>query len=149
VCVIIDTQLLHQVFRNVHPNYSDVNRFLSQNKIQLVYGGKLKREYVRLGWFRRLLLRLDQQGSARKVDDVKVDSESVQVSNKGLCISNDPHIVALARISGARILCSMDIDLIEDFGNKELIDDPRGKFYKNSSHNHLLRKYCKTSWKAK
>ena len=98
MCVIIDTQLLHQVFRNVHPNYSDVNRFLSQNKIQLVYGGKLKREYVRLGWFRRLLLRLDQQGSARKVDDVKVDSESVQVSNKGLCISNDPHIVALARI---------------------------------------------------
>ena len=55
--------------------------------------------------------------------------EETRLEKKGLCISDDPHVIALARISGARLLCSNDKDLQQDFGTKNLIDRPRGKVY--------------------
>ena len=45
------------------------------------------------------------------------------------CRSNDTHVIALAQISGARLLYSNDKDLHVDFKNKRLIDEPRGKIY--------------------
>ena len=50
------------------------------------------------------------------------------------CRSNDTHVIALAQISGARLLYSNDIALHEDFGNKRLIDKPRGKVYSTNRH---------------
>lgn len=42
---------------------------------------------------------------------------------------NPEHIIALAKISGARLLYSNDQLLQRDFNEKELIDKPRGKIY--------------------
>ena len=60
--------------------------------------------------------------------------------------SDDHHVIALAQLSGARLLYSNDSALHDDFGNKSLIDQPRGRIYstKESStfrnvHRHLLR----------
>ena len=62
------------------------------------------------------------------------------------CRSNDTHVIALAQISGARLLYSNDKDLHVDFKNKRLIDEPRGKIYSTNedknftySHARLLR----------
>jgi len=43
--------------------------------------------------------------------------------------SDDAHVVALAIVSGARLLYSKDVDLHEDFKNSKIISDPRGKVY--------------------
>jgi hypothetical protein len=52
--------------------------------------------------------------------------------------SNDPHVIALARASGARTLCSRDRELHKDFKNPALVNDPRGSVYQSPSHRHLL-----------
>ena len=63
------------------------------------------------------------------------------------CRSNDTHVIALAQISGARLLYSNDKDLYVDFKNKHLIDEPRGKIYSTNedknftnSHARLLKR---------
>lgn len=43
--------------------------------------------------------------------------------------SNDPHVIALADVSGARILYSNDENLRDDFRNSVLVSSPRGKLY--------------------
>ena len=50
--------------------------------------------------------------------------------------SNDIHILALAKASNTRLLCSSDRKLQEDFKNKNII---AGKVYKNKTHSHLLK----------
>ena len=46
-----------------------------------------------------------------------------------MCESDDPHIIALAQISGARLLYTNDLALQRDFRKRDLIADPRGKVY--------------------
>ena len=65
-----------------------------------------------------------------------VDAEAKEI--RTACRSNDPHVIGLARISGARILCADDGALEDDFGNKALVDSPRGKVYRRPAHDHLL-----------
>lgn len=52
--------------------------------------------------------------------------------------SDDPHVLALARESGARLLYSGDNDLIADFKDKRFIDRPRGKVYTGADNANLL-----------
>ena len=68
-----------------------------------------------------------------------VNAEESLVVSTGLCVSDDPHIIALARVSGARTLCSNDNNLHTDFKNQRLLSHPRGGVYQNANHGHLLR----------
>lgn len=52
--------------------------------------------------------------------------------------SNDPHILALARASGARLLYTADKDLIADFKNPRIVSRPRGKVYSGAANARLL-----------
>ena len=38
----------------------------------------------------------------------EVEAETASVAGTGLCVSDDEHVIALARASGARLLCSED-----------------------------------------
>jgi hypothetical protein len=107
-----------------------------------VYGGELTREYRKMAAFGRFLLRLDQQGSARQVADSKVDAETKRLTEGSFCVSDDPHIIALARVGTVRLLCSEDDALATDFTNPTLLSDPRGNVYKRAEHAHLIPKHC-------
>lgn len=52
--------------------------------------------------------------------------------------SDDPHILALALVSGVRLLCSRDTALHADFKNPRILR-PAGSVYQNRRHRHLLR----------
>ena len=43
--------------------------------------------------------------------------------------SDDPHILALSSVSGARLLYSNDDALQQDFTNSDLLNNPRGRVY--------------------
>ena len=92
--------------------------------------------------FHRFLLRLDQAGKARQVANSEVDAETQRLAVGNFCVSDDPHIIALARVGTVRLLCSDDEDLATDFTNKDLIGNPRGSVYKRAEHAHLLDKHC-------
>jgi len=96
-------------------------------------GGQLRQE---LGSSNaaRWLQELDRADWLTRVDDSRVDREaarlrSVRASDPSSCKSDDHHVIALAQISGARLLFSNDKDLHRDFKNKRLIDHPSGTVY--------------------
>ena len=80
-------------------------------------------------------------------DKLKVDAQVTTLKNGVAHKSNDSHVLALAQISGARLLYSNDTDLQQDFKNGGLINRPRGKVYSTresqsfrDSHKTLLRR---------
>jgi len=141
MCVIVDTSVAGLVFTLVpHNDFLPVFHWLHDPRANgcLVFGGELARELSRVAGARGYLRQLNQAGRARQIPDVEVDADEQCVAQTGLCRSDDPHVVALARVSGARTLCTHDGDLQRDFTNCHLISDPRGKVYQRPNHGHLL-----------
>lgn len=142
MCVIVDADVASSVFGNPpHDDFLPVFEWLHNPKKdgRLVHGGRLTRELSGVEYVRRYLAALNRAGRASVIPDDRVTPEEDRVVAMGICKSGDAHIIALARISGARTLCSHDKDLHHDFTNSRLISRPRGSVYQNRSHTHLLR----------
>lgn len=140
MCYIIDANILTTEFKK--PYYGNQNtkpktageafyEKVEKDKIKLVTGGQLLREPAVKGTthMHRIWRELNNAGLVKQINDSKVDNQTQIVKKKGGYKSDDPHIIALAQISGARLLYSNDEKLQEDFKNKSLIDNPRGKVY--------------------
>jgi predicted nucleic acid-binding protein len=142
VCLIVDANLASTVFASPpHPDFTPVLDWLDKQDGRIVFGGRLAIELERLEKARRYLRTLLQAGRAWRLSDEFIDEEEVVVADSGLCRSNDSHVIALARVSGARTLCTHDGDLQTDFKNPQLVSNPRGSIYKYNrpSHIKLLR----------
>lgn len=147
MCLIVDVNVAKEVFSDTEePAFAGVRQalFLSKSPVvKIVYGGLLREELLRVEEVRRALIRLDQKGQVRQVPDSEVAEEEIIVQSLALCVSNDTHIIALARVAGVRLLCSRDQALHTDFTNAGLINSPRGKVYQSASHKHLIRQFCR------
>jgi hypothetical protein len=142
MCLIVDANVASLVLAaRPHADFEPVTTALFNRRAVAVYGGQLRREYERVTHVLRILVILDRQGSARAVPDLDVDKMTEQVVQEGACQSDDPHIIALARVSDVRLLCSRDRDLHQDFKDPKVLQ-PRGSVYQNRSHRHLIRKHC-------
>lgn len=113
---------------------------------RLVVGGRLIKELAstKAGeWVKQAIL----SERVKIQDQAKINVSTNKLQDEGGFRSDDPHILALARVSGARLLYSNDKNLQQDFKNKKLIDQPRGKVYSTISgggkfqysHKRLLR----------
>lgn len=146
MCMIVDMNVAHRVLlRTDDPDFQPIHKSLfDDQKIRgrLAYGGELLREYSRNNKVRRLVALLDRAGRATRIPDVPVDDETNRLIRSNACISNDAHIIALARVSHVRLLCSHDQDLHQDFTNKSLVDRPRGKVYQYAAHEPLINEFC-------
>lgn len=138
MCLIIDASVAHQFAPPLSDAAVVVVNWLTDRKGKIVYGGQLASELTRTP-FRRLLVQFARAGIAIQVPEASVAAEQKRVVATGLCRSNDPHIIALARVSHARVLFSDDTDLHSDFKNARLINDPRGTIYQSARHVHLLK----------
>jgi len=142
MCLIVDANSVSQVFLKRKAKFERLHRAIVVGKARLVYGGELTREYRKICAFWRLLVTLDRQGVARQVDGGRVDRETDRLRATNACRSDDPHIIALARVAQARLICSDDQKLREDVRDPELLANPRGNIYNESDHQRLLRKHC-------
>ena len=68
-------------------------------------------------------------GRLRTTNRDAVTARTNEIEREGRHQSDDPHVLALAQISGARLLYTNDRALQRDFNNHRLIDEPRGKVY--------------------
>jgi hypothetical protein len=139
--VIIDANRAALAVQNPpDPNLSYLLNWI-EKKGCLVAGGRLIEELSKIEGFRRLLIQYAQSGILENIDKKAVDEEERRLLNNPDIQSNDHHVIALARVSGARLLCTEDQALINDFLNKNVIDSPRGAVYRNKDkHAHLLRR---------
>lgn len=152
MCAILDTSVVHKVFGDDLPEAGGkFFEWLNAGKGKLVGGGRLLQELEKTYAFREWLKQALLAGRAVRPDDHRIGSETRALERAGSCQSNDPHVIAVARISGARFLYSDDQALQRDFKDRTLID--KGIVYStvrsdkfNSTHWRLLgRRYiCKT-----
>ena len=138
MCIIIDTNKIHEFFHE--PLVEDaipIHAWLQKGGAVVYctvgrYGQELGKIKTKLRDFYR-------GGKAVLIEGEKIIAEKEQLEEAGACISNDMHILALARASGARLLYTGDNDLKRDFKNKEIIDRPRGKIYSSAANKTLLK----------
>lgn len=134
MCAILDTNAAHEVFgSNAKPPTEAGEEFfqwLNRGKGNLVVGGKLKQELYGgvpkfCAWANQAIL----AGQLVNIDDDRVNNKTDEIRKCDILQSDDPHIIALAQVSGARLLFSNDQKLHEDFRNSDIISNPRGKVY--------------------
>lgn len=138
MCIIIDAD----VASDLVPPSEDAKPVvdsIEQRKLLLVIGGRNTEELHRHGRVGRWLRGLLRANVVRSIGDPDLEREERVLETLGTRLSNDVHILALARASGARLLFSRDNALGQDFKNKAFLDGPRGSIYKQRSHLHLLR----------
>lgn len=146
MCIIIDVNIVKDILTGTALCFSNIHDSLTSSKrpsrVIMNIGGRLRREYLRVDSISRLLVQLKAAGRARFVPDNDVDKIETELKKNPSIKSNDHHIIALALASKARILCTAEKHtLIEDFTNPKILN-PRGKIYKNKTHNKLLRERC-------
>lgn len=141
MCAIVDANVASEVFGS-HPQLA-ADKFLDWIEKEgglLVVGGRLLGELEQSSeGFRKWASVAVGAGKMKIVNESVVATKEKQIEHEGICQSNDPHVIALAQVSGARLLYSKDVDLQHDFKNKQLIDKPRGKVYSAPNHTHLLK----------
>lgn len=80
----------------------------------------------------------------RTINKNEVDRKTDQIQLESIAKSDDPHIVALALVSGARLLYSNDRDLMDDFRDQKLIGDPPGRVYSTDTRTNPNKKFTST-----
>src|SRR5262249_8320569 len=109
MCLILDKNVIHHV---IDPNccneFLPIRKAILERKTKVIYGGALIAEYSQSNKVRQTLITWDRAGMAQQYSKHEVDSQTQNLLKKQCCQSNDAHIIALAIVSGARLLCSLD-----------------------------------------
>ena len=142
MCVIIDTNVAAILLVDRHPDFDPIWQALREKRARMVYSPQLTREYQRNRSVIAVVSQLTRAGAARLVPAADVAKQIDALVSEGHCVSNDVHIVAIARVGSVRLLCSRDQALHADFTNPIILNNPRGSIYQNASHQHLIREHC-------
>ncbi len=128
MCAIVDANVANEVFG---PRQSPAGRkfydWINKKAERLVVGGKLLEELEQGSpEFRELASTLQEAGRIKIANADKVKDRTAEIERK--CVSNDAHIIALAQLSGARLLYTNESSrnrnsLFHDFKNKDLIEE--------------------------
>lgn len=140
MCIIVDANTASSIFTNTpRRDFMPIRNWLfnSNKDGKIVSGGKLSEELNNKA--KASIRTLNQAGRARIIPSSEIERETNNILRNYTLKSDDPHILALARVSGARTLCTLDRDLEKDFTNRDIINNQRGKIYKYSSHLPLLK----------
>lgn len=159
MCAILDNDVKHQVFiSNDRLNSQNDSRpeagreffrWIDSGRGSLVVGGKLLWELAKTHSFREWMKAhlLSGSGRVRHVKDQEINDKTQTLKKAGSCQSDDEHVIALAQISGARLLYSNDMALGNDFRNKSLIDNPSGKVYTTRNDKSGRLRYDNTKFR--
>ena len=150
MCAIIDANVRDQVFGDSRPKAGEfLFNWLNSDKkrVTLVVGGKLLQELSKSRNFNTWLQTALLHGRAQKFSDEEVLRATKELQEQEICTSDDEHVLALARVSGARLLYTNDRDLQRDFKNRHVVGGVQGKVYSTlrgenvtRTHKDLLRR---------
>lgn len=131
MCAIIDANVTFEVFGRKQTEAGvQFRNWLDGDRGRLVVGGKNLKELRRNGNFRRWFTEERRRGSrVRQIKKEIISERKKALIRDKLLTSDDEHVVALALVSGARLLYSNDRRLKNDFWNIKIIQKPEGKIY--------------------
>ena len=150
MCAILDANVVGEVFGSKRTEAG--KKFLDwidEGNGRLICGGKLLEELKKskkgssikkdsVERFGKWAFVAEHTGKMKKINDEEVKTRTEQIQKKSIR-SNDPHILALAQVSGARLLYSNDKKLHKDFKNRDLIS-PAGFIYSTLKSKDLTRR---------
>ena len=143
MCAIVDADVAHEVFSS-NPSEAGDEFFgwINKGSGRLVAGGKLLEE-LEAGspGFRDWASQAVRSGKMRTLKASEVSARTERIEHERRHRSNDAHILALAQISGARLLYSNDRNLQRDFSNRSLIGNPPGKIYSTDERRNPNREF--------
>jgi len=140
MCAILDANVVGQVFGEDRPAAGRAFfEWLNADRGRLVVGGQLRNELDQSAAFRQWRVQAVLAGRVTLLNDDAIDAKARQLAKEKTCRSDDEHVVAVAQLSGARLLYTNDQDLQRDFNSKALIDQPRGKVYTTRTRDDLTK----------
>lgn len=143
MCAILDANVAHQVFGKSRTTPGiKFFEWIDNGSGRLVIGKALLAELNSTNareWLHAAII----AGRVKIVQGKSIEDRTCQLRRQKVCESDDPHIIALAQITRARLLYSNDLRLHRDFKNKHLIDDPRGKVYSTYRNGRLKKSHEK------
>lgn len=130
MCAIVDTNVAPEVFGDSQtPAGKHFYKWLMRrNGGTLVAGGKLLRELDPNANFKAVFGERLRAGRAKRVPDDEITAALDELPNE-LIESDDHHVLALANVSGARLLFTNDDALQDDFRNRQIIRGTQGRIY--------------------
>lgn len=145
MCIVLDTNVIRAVFNKSdakHQLYACIHKWLFNGSGKMVYGGTTyRREVMGMSEVIGALLELNRQRKAVKINDAAVDDfESTFKTMESSADFDDPHLIAIFRVSRCRLLCSEDHAAGKYVRQKRfyLPGHPTPKIYKKPSHRSLL-----------
>ena len=140
MCAIVDNNVRDQVFGNNRPSAGEFFlNWLEERGGRLVVGGELLRELSGYSNFTDWLPQAILSGRAIAIPNEAVDAETELLQAQGICRSNDEHVLALARLSGARLLFTNDNDLQDDFRDRSIVGGVQGRIYTTGRSTNVSR----------
>lgn len=137
MCAILDANVASEVFGRADSAAGDAFAdWVWSGSGRLVVGGHLRTELLRTG-VQRVWQELIAAGRLEQIEEREVAERTEEIRKR--CRSDDAHVVALAQVSGARLLYSNDRRLQDDFGDAALIDDPRGAIFSTIESKEFTR----------
>ncbi len=115
MCLIVDANTAVEFFCGTDARVADLRDAVFSGRCCVIYGGTLLEEYGRIDKARRVVLALDRAGRAQAVPDGPVAAQTRKFAESGKLESDDPHILALAVLSGSRLLHSFDRSFAQGF----------------------------------
>ena len=130
MCAILDVNVVSEVFGENRSNAGIMFReWIESGRGRLVTGGKARTELYRSGVFGAWAKVALRYGYLEEKADHLVDARTDELIALAQHSSDDPHILALALVSGVRLLWTNDRLLQQDFQNPRIINRPRGSLY--------------------
>ena len=132
MCAIVDNNVVDLLFGNPTNRPEAATKFLEYvdgRKLKLVAGGRLVDELCGSAKVQAWLNDRVKSGKAKIVRKDKVDEVEQRLIQEDKFKSDDPHVLALALVAGARLLHTHDDALTADFKDRNLIRVPRGKVF--------------------
>ena len=139
-CAIIDKNAVGEVWGRGRGNSPAGQAFahkIQTGEIHVAVGGGLRQELEGSTVFQIWARDAALAGIVHYYNDNQVDEKTEKLKNADTCVSNDQHVIALAQISGARLLYTNDKRLQRDFGNPRLIAEPPGVIFTTNDSKNL------------
>lgn len=113
MCIVIDPPSLVPIFKDADPEhleFSAVKEWIFSGPGKLIMGGtKYKSELARVASVLNVIRELEKQRKIIRKDDDLVDADEAEVKKIEPALDfDDPHLVALVRLSGCKLICIRD-----------------------------------------
>lgn len=141
MCIIVDANVIGGMLGDpANEDAAPVRRWIESRRGRIIYSteGRFGSEIV--GKARAKLQLYHQAGMARFVPYGEFQEIEMRLRRDGGLRSNDFHVVALAKAARVRLLYTNDAKLMNDFKNKTIIHNPRGRVYSSRKNRSLLER---------